>query len=362
MEQVATKEEGALGYAVTDDVVADAKWIVDNARNVVRKSINGTLVLRNWCLGKRIAEEELRGGSRAEYGTEVVKRLAHELTAEYGRGFSPVNLWLYVRFYREFPQIVYTLSKQSGPLLSWSHYRELLCVEERPARDWYAREAAEQGWSVRTLSRNIGTQYYERLMLSGDGDSVKREAGELTSPFQTREFKNQEFVKDPYVLDFLGLQPVAELRESQLEGSLLQNLQLFLLELGKGYAFMGRQFHLRGVSGDYYIDLVFYNVILKCYVLIDLKIGKVTHQDVGQMDMYVRMFDELRRREDDNPTIGIVLCSETDEDVARYSILNGNEQLFASKYKLYLPTDAELRAEIESEKAKFEREQRHSQT
>ena len=192
------------------------------------------------------------------------------------------------------------------------------------------------------------------MMLSAGEGFEEGCKGEVdTEPFQSREYKQAEFVKDPYVLEFLDLPADAALLESTLEGALLANLQKFLLELGKGYAFMGRQSHLRGYSGDYYIDLVFYNVILKCYVLIDLKVGRVTHQDVGQMDMYVRMYDEMVKRDDDNPTIGIVLCSETNEDVARYSILRGNEHLFASRYRLYLPTDAELRAEIESEKAKY---------
>ena len=249
---------------------------------------------------------------------------------------------------------MYALSTQSFPLLTWTHYRELLRVASDSARSWYAREAAEQSWSSRTLARNIDTQYYDRMMLSADeGFGEQREDKADVTPFQSREYKQAEFIKDPYVLEFLDLPEDAALRESTLEGALLANLQKFLLELGKGYAFMGRQSHLRGYSGDYYIDLVFYNVILKCYVLIDLKAGRVTHQDVGQMDMYVRMYDEMAKRDDDNPTIGIVLCSETNEDVARYSVLRGNEHLFASRYRLYLPTDAELRAEIESEKARY---------
>lgn len=350
---VGVKEIG-IDYLQTNDIVEDARQIISGAEHAARCSVNRALVIRNWLLGKRIAQEELGGQERAHYGAETIERLAKGLKP-LGRGFGRRELYRYRKFYELFPGIVDSASPQLS-LLSWTHYRELLRVENGRARDWYAHEAAEQGWSVRTLSRNIGTQYYERLMLSGDMESVRLETDALAKPFQTREFVSKEFVKDPYVLDFLGLDSAPSLRESQLESALLQNLQFFLLELGKGYAFMGRQFHLRGRSGDYYIDLVFYNVILKCYVLIDLKVGKMTHQDVGQMDMYVRMFDELRKREDDGPTIGIVLCSETDEDVARYSVLAGNEQLFASRYRLYLPTDEELRAEIEAEKAKFERE------
>ena len=345
--------EKTVIYCSTGDIVDDVRAIIESAQSSARRAVNVSLVLRNWYLGKRIAEEELKGEDRAEYGAEVIKNLAHELK-RYGKGFTKRELYWFVSFYKKFPEIVYTLSTQSFPQLTWSHYRELLRVTSGDARKWYARESAEQGWSVRTLARNIDTQYYDRTMLSaGEGLGEQCEDAADITPFQSREYKQTEFIKDPYVLEFLELPADSSLRESTLKGALLVNLQKFLLELGKGYAFMGRQSHLRGYSGDYYIDLVFYNVILKCYVLIDLKVGRVTHQDVGQMDMYVRMYDEMVKREDDNPTIGIVLCSETNEDVARYSVLSGNEHLFASRYRLYLPTDAELRAEIESEKAKY---------
>lgn len=351
---VSSTSNDSIIYRNTSNIVDDARAIIESAQSSARRAVNVSLVLRNWYLGKRIAEEELKGEDRAEYGAEIIKRLARDLTREYGRGYSRPNLLHFIRFYRLFPEIVYAVRRQSLSVLTWTHYRELLRVAGDGARNWYAREAAEQGWSARTLARNIDTQYYDRMMLSvGEGSLGDRKDEVGTVPFQSREYKQVEFVKDPYVLEFLDLPADATLRESTLEGALLANLQKFLLELGKGYAFMGRQSHLRGYSGDYYIDLVFYNVILKCYVLIDLKAGRVTHQDVGQMDMYVRMYDEMVKRDDDNPTIGIVLCSETNEDVARYSILKGNEHLFASQYKLYLPTDAELRAEIESEKARY---------
>lgn len=348
-----SSSENIVTYRSTGNIVDDARAIIESAQSSARRTVNVSLILRNWYLGKRIAEEELKGEDRAEYGAEVIKNLAHELK-RYGKGFTKRELYWFVSFYKKFPEIVYTLSTQSFPQLTWSHYRELLRVTSDSARKWYARESAEQGWSVRTLARNIDTQYYNRMMLSaGEGSGERCEDTDNVAPFQSREYKQAEFIKDPYVLEFLDLSGDTALRESTLEGALLANLQKFLLELGKGYAFMGRQSHLRGYSGDYYIDLVFYNVILKCYVLIDLKVGRVTHQDVGQMDMYVRMYDEMVKRDDDNPTIGIVLCSETNEDVARYSILSGNEHLFASQYRLYLPTDAELRAEIESEKARY---------
>ena len=223
-------------------------------------------------------------------------------------------------------------------------------VEDKEARDWYAKEAAEQTWSVRTLQRNISSQYYYRVLKSQSKVPVEREMKERTAPYEADKL---EFIKNPVIAEFLGMAPDASFTETKLEASIISNLQKFLMELGKGYAFVARQQHIHTEKEDYYIDLVFYNYILKCFVLIDLKTSKITHQDVGQMDMYIRMYDELKRSEGDNPTIGIVLCSDTDEDIAKYSILHGNEQLFASKYKLYLPTEEELRAEIEAQKAMF---------
>lgn len=343
-----------IAYHQSSDILADARTIIDSAQAAARRAVNVTLVVRNWLLGRRIAEEELHGKGRADYGETIIRNLSRELTAAYGKGFMKTNLYQFTQFYQLFPEIFHAVSGKSSLVLSWTHYRELLRVTEADARAWYAREAAEQAWSTRTLKRNIDTQYYQRLLLSGDKPPVVEEMERNTAPYQTREFKQAEFIKDPYMIEFLGLPEDERIRESALEAALLANLQSFLLELGKGYAFMGRQFHLRGISGNYYIDLVFYNVILKCYVLIDLKVGKVTHQDVGQMEMYVRMFDDFYRRDDDNPTLGIVLRSDTDADIARYSVLSGSEQLFASRYKLYLPTDEELRAEIESQKALFE--------
>ncbi len=240
-------------------------------------------------------------------------------------------------------RILPTLSAQ---LLSWSHYENLLQVYDKEAREWYAKEAAEQTWSVRTLQRNISTQYYYRILKSQDKSGVEEEMKKLTSQYQNK----LEFIKNPVIAEFLGMQENTSLYESDLEQCIIDNLQKFLMELGKGYAFVARQQHIHTDKEDYYIDLVFYNYILKCFVLIDLKTKKITHQDVGQMDMYIRMYDELKKAPDDNPTLGIVLCSETDDDIARYSVLHENEQLFASKYRLYLPTEEELRAEIETQK------------
>ena len=240
------------------------------------------------------------------------------------------------------------------PNLTWTHFRSLLRVPDSEARLWYLEEASRESWSSRTLDRNIGSQYYQRLLQSQNKDAVKSEMQTVTAPMQANKL---EFIKNPLIAEFLGLGSNASFTESQLEQRILTHLQKFLMELGKGYAFVARQQHISTDAGDYFIDLVFYNYILKCFVLIDLKTAQISHQDVGQMDMYVRMYDDLKRSEGDNPTIGILLCSETSQDIARYSVLHGNEQLFAAKYLTYLPTEEQLRAEIEAQKEVFRLQQ-----
>lgn len=337
-----------IPYQKTENVISDLKNIIEVAQKQAYQSVNVLLVERNWLIGKRIAEEELQGQERAEYGASVIKKLAKELTTEYGRGFTKTNLYTFYSFYKSYPNIFHSVSGKLD-LLSWTHYRVLLQVEDVEARDWYAKEAYDQTWSVRTLQRNVSSQYYYRMLKTQSPLEVETEMKELTSSYQNK----LEFIKNPIVAEFLGMQEDTSYLESELEQSVINNLQKFLMELGKGYAFVARQQHIHTEKEDYYIDLVFYNYILKCFVLIDLKTSKITHQDVGQMDMYIRMYDELKRNEGDNPTIGIVLCSDTDEDIAKYSVMHGNEQLFASKYKLYLPTEQELRAEIETQKELF---------
>ena len=337
-------------FVKTDNILKDMCGIIESSRQAAYQAVNTSLVQRNWLIGYRIAEEELQGEVRSEYGLQIIKRLSKELTELYGKGYDRSNLYHCLRFYKMFPGIVDTVCRQSTNLLSWSHYRALLQVEDKDARTWYEKEAINQTWSVRTLQRNISSQYYYRMLQTQQKDVVKQEMQELTSQYQSDRL---EFIKNPVIAEFLGISPNIDFTESDLEKSILSNLQKFLMELGKGYAFVARQEHIQTEKQDYYIDLVFYNYILKCFVLIDLKTEKITHQDVGQMDMYIRMYDELKRGEDDNPTLGIILCSDTDEDIARYSILHGNEQLFASKYKLYLPTEEELRKEIETQKAMF---------
>ena len=327
------------------DLLTDTKYIINTAQTTAYRSVNAALVYRNWYLGKRIAEEVLKGEGRAEYGKGVITNLAEELTNEYGKGFDFTNLYKFLEFYHAFP-ILDSLSLKSGILLPWTHYRKLLQVKNEEARLWYINEAASEGWSVRTLQRNISSQYYERTLLSQHKEVLREEMHELTKPLQDK----LEFIKNPVIAEFLGYKQNSDFTETDLEKRIIANIKDFLMELGKGYAFIAEQQHIRTEKEDYYIDLVFYNYILKCFVLIDLKTSKVTHQDVGQMDMYVRMYDELKKGEGDNPTLGILLCADTDADIARYSILKGNEQLFATKYVLCLPSDEELRAEIETQK------------
>ena len=336
-------------YKNSGNLLVDAQGIIDLARQEAFRSINVAMVQRNWLLGKRISEEILLGENRAEYGREVIKKLSRELTSIYGKGFNKNNLYGYLQFYKIFP----TLSGKSE-ILSWSHYVLLLSVSDETARNWYAHEAFVETWSVRTLRRNIASQYYYRLLQSQNKSVVKNEMNEITAPMQNDKL---EFIKNPVVAEFLGLAPNSDFSESQLEGSIITHLQKFIMEMGKGYAFVARQQHIHTDMGDFYIDLVFYNYILKCFLLVDLKTSQITHQDVGQMDMYVRMYDELKRTEGDNPTIGLILCSKTSEDMAKYSILKENKQLFQAKYLTYLPTEEQLRQEIERQKEIFLQQQ-----
>lgn len=338
------------GFVKTNDILKDMCGIIESSQKAAHQAVNVALVQRNWLIGYRIAEEEFGGEDRSEYGLKTIKNLSEELTRRYGKGYDRGTLYRCHKFYKMFPEIVDSVRQQSGMLLSWTHYRVLLQVEDAKARTWYEREAIMQSWSVRTLQRNISSQYYYRMLKTQKQELVETERKEENQKYQNDKL---EFIKNPIITEFLGLSSSTDFTETELEKRILSNLQKFLMELGKGYAFVERQQHIHTEKQDYYIDLVFYNFILKCFVLIDLKTEKISHQDVGQMDMYIRMYDELKRGEGDNPTIGIVLCSDTDEDIARYSVLHGNEQLFASRYKLFLPTEEELRAEIETQRSIF---------
>ena len=357
-------------------LVNDLRSIVSKARSKAFAAVNYSLVERNWRIGQRIVEQEQNGASRAEYGKHVIEVASAALTEEFGKGFSYTNIANYKRFYLTFNnlQILQTVSeefnnpiqqtlpaKSSAPhkedkaesaqselrLLPWSHYERLIRVEDKKAREWYAKEAFEQGWSFRTLNRNINTLYYERLLMSKRKQPVVDEMQDKTKAYQQDKL---EYIKSPVVLEFLGLPEDISLAESKLETAIINNLEKFLMEMGKGYALVARQQHIRTEENDYYIDLVFYNYLIKSFILVDLKVNRITYQDVGQMDMYLQMYDKMKKGPDDNPTIGIILCTETDSDVARYSTLAKNDQMFAAKYKLYLPDKEDLRREIERQK------------
>lgn len=323
---------------ITTDIVCDIRSILEEARRVSLHAVNSTMVFSYWLIGKRIILEEQQGQDRAAYGEKILKKLSVELTSEFGEGFSYANLKNMRQFYKTYPdEKGYTLCSQ----LPWSHNRLIMRVEDPVAREWYLREAAEQQWTVRQLERNIHSFYYQRQLESGK-IKMLHTCSQLPPSIDTRSF-----VKDPYVLEFVGLPPYPEHREKSLEDALMDNMQQFLLELGKGFSFVKRQYRIATETSEFFIDLVFYNYILKCFVLVDLKAAKLTHQDVGQMDMYIRMFDDLKRGEGDNPTIGILMCAEKDETVVKYSVLEGSKQIFASKYLPYLPSEEEIRRELE---------------
>ncbi|MBQ0046751.1 MAG: DUF1016 family protein [Prevotellaceae bacterium] len=330
---------------MNSDFINDIKSLVNKARSKAYAAVNQVMVEAYWNIGKRIVEEEQQGKERADYGKQLLKQLSVALTEEFGKGFSVQNLYYFRQFYVVFPEIFHT----PCGILSWSHYRRLLSVTNEVARNWYIKEASEQMWSYATLNRNISTQYYERLLMSQQKEPVVAEMKALTKDFDTDKL---EFIKNPVVAEFLGMSPTKAFVESELETAILNNLQKFLLELGKGFSFVERQKLVRTENDKYFIDLVFYNFRLKCFVLVDLKVGKITHQDVGQMKMYVNMYDKMMRGDDDNPTLGIVLCSETDEDIAEFW-LNDEKNIFMSKYMLMLPSKLELKQEIEQQKALF---------
>lgn len=385
--------------------VGDLKIIVGSAREYSYRAANLMQIVSNWLVGWRIVEQEQHGSKRAEYGKHVIELASKALTEEFGRGYSESALRNSRRFYLEFKylqiksalpadfqhqldKIQQTLFAESKinlptiqqmpfaelettnssiqpptlaesrtaiplyPQLSWMHYERLMRVTDLDARQWYMEEAASQQWDYRTLKRNIDTQYYYRLLQTPDAKKqmVVDEMLQLTAVYQKEK---SAFVKNPMLVEFLGLNQDTSLTETELETSLLDHLRNFLMELGKGYAFVTRQQHIHTEDDDYYIDLVFYNYILKCFILIDLKTTKVSYQDVGQMDMYLKMFDTYRRGEGDNPTIGIILCAETNADVARFSTLATNKQLYAAKYLTYMPSKEELRREIERQKELF---------
>lgn len=323
---------------------AEIRQILIGARQTAYKAVNFAMVTAYWNIGRLIVEDEQQGSTRAEYGKAVLADLSVRLTEEFGKGFTEANLRNMRQFYQCFPNC-YALRSE----LTWTHYRLLIRVQDEAARQWYMNEAAEQTWSSRQLDRQISVLYYERLLASKDTRPVREEAAQNLSLITP-----QEFIHDPYVLEFLNLKDYPALRETDIEKTLISNLQEFLLELGKGFCFVARQKRMRYEEEDFYVDLVFYHSILKCHVLIDLKLGKLSHQDVGQMDSYIRMFDDLYKHPDDNPTLGLILCSDKNEAVVKYSVLAEHRQIFASKYLLELPAPEILQREIMRERKQLE--------
>jgi predicted nuclease of restriction endonuclease-like (RecB) superfamily len=322
------------------------RGLIEQGRQQALRAVDMVQVHTCWEVGRHIVDFEQGGQARAAYGKRLLPDLAQALTREFGRGFDTTNLRHMRGFFQAFP-IRDALRRE----LSWTHYRLLLRVASPEARQWYMTEAATQNWSSRALERQMGTLYFERLLLSGDKASVSAEAAANVAALPPTP---RSFVRDPVMLEFLGFPGAGKLLESGLEQALMDKLQAFLLELGKGFAFVARQQRISTESQDFYIDLVFYNYLLKCFVLVELKTRKLTHQDIGQMDMYVRMYDDLKRGEGDNPTVGILLCEHKDESVVRYSVLSDSAQLFASKYRLVLPSEEALRQEIGQERAAIE--------
>ena len=349
--------------------------IIAQARRQSYRAVNSAMVEAYWQIGRMIVEEEQQGKERAEYGAFLIKNLAARLKKEFGRGFSEQSLWNFRQFYLCFPILSAPRRELEEPLanandkeqfasdeailyalcreLTWTHYRLLIRVQNPKARAYYLKEAAEQNWSSRALERQINSFYYERLLASREKEPVIDEMRQQTAPLVDRP---EDFIKDPYVLEFLNLADRASFHERELEQAIIDKLQAFMLELGKGFAFVARQQQIRTETKHFFIDLVFYNFILKCFVLLDLKTGELTHQDIGQMDMYVRLYEDKFKRADDNPTIGIILCTEKDETVVKYSVLEENKQLFAAEYQFYLPTEEELIEEIQREKRLILRE------
>lgn len=355
--------------------ISDIKAIVYTAKQKAYQAADTYQVVSNWLVGRRIVEQEQHGQERAQYGKHIVELASETLTAEFGKGYSIVNIKSFRKFYLTFSDLLIgqtpsaqsenglpikgqtvsaelELSKMLPSNLSWSHYERLMRIKNEDERDWYMREAAQENWGVRTLNRNIGSQYYHRLLQTPESKrgEVIDEMQRLTADYQKDRHK---FLRNPVVAEFLGFSQDAAYSETNLESAIIDHLQKFILELGKGFAFVARQQRIKTDMGEYYIDLVFYNYILKCFLLIDLKSSQISYEDVGQMDMYIRMYDELKCTESDNPTIGLLLCSETSKDLARYSILKDSKQLYAAKYLTCLPTKEELTAEIERQKEIF---------
>ena len=331
-----------------EQLYQQVQTVIETSRETVYRAANVSMVQAYWNIGRLIVEEEQRGEQRAEYGESIIDGLSMRLQKRYGKGYNKSNLWYMRQFYQTFNNLHAVRGE-----LSWTHYRLLLKVEKEGPRQFYLEEAIAGNWSTRTLERQINSLYYERMLMSGKEGRlpVRQEAEDKKEAIQP-----QDIIKDPYVLEFLDLPANHRFYEKELEQGLIARLQYFLLELGRGFSFVSRQYRISAEEQHFYVDLVFYNYILKCFLLVDLKAGHLMHQDIGQMDFYVRYFEDKVRQDDDNPTIGLILCTEKSQTIVKYSLLSESKQIFASKYQLYLPTEEELRNELEREKREIEME------
>lgn len=337
-----------MDYTGFNRLYDDIRDIIDSARADTYRNINFNMVLAYWNIGKVIVEDEQEGKERADYGKKLIEKLSLKLTEDLGKGFSRQNLQNMKQFYKCFKNCQ-TLSGK----LSWSHYILLMRIDNEDTRDFYLKEAEDEMWSVREMDRQINSFLFERIALSRNKAQVKTLANEghiIKSP--------KDVIKDPYILEFLELPEHPTYNEKDLENAIIDKLKTFLLELGKGFAFIDRQKRITLDNEHYYIDLVFYNYILKCFVLIDLKLGKLKHKDIGQMDFYVRYFEKENRKDNDNPTIGIILCSDKNDAMVKYTLLEESRNIFASRYRLCLPTEKDLENEIKREREAIEQEKR----
>lgn len=337
--------------SINDGFVSDVCSIIDSGRHQAYAAVGQVGIMTFWNVGKRIVEEEQHGEIRATYGIKLIKKLSEILSPLYGTSYSKRNLDYYRKFYLLFPNAEIVNTRVHN--LDWSHIRRVLSVVNPEARLWYLDNASRNMWSVRELDRNISTQYYERRLAA----QLPVDSKDLP----TTEKDPLEYIKNPMVAEFMGFRRDSIYSESDLEQALIDNLEKFILELGRGFAFVERQQHIVTDTSDYYIDLVFYNFKMKRFVIFELKTHRITHQDIGQLDMYVRMYDDLVKGNDDMPTIGVLLCTDTDNTIARYSVLHESEQIFATKYMTYMPTEEELRREIEQQKQFFLEQQNEKQ-
>lgn len=333
---------------LSESFINDVRLIIEQGRREAYSAVGKSQIETYWKIGRRIVEEEQNGSARAEYGKHIITNLAENLHKDFGSGYSKRNLAYFRQLYLSFNDL--EILHEVVQNLTWTHIRRLLSVTNPTARQWYLSHASKDMWSTTTLDRNINSQYYERR-LAEQKEIVDAIPSEPIAPFNDKD--PLEFIKNPTIAEFMGFSRDTKYSESQLEQALIENLEKFILELGRGFAFVERQQHITTDLDDFYIDLVFYNFRMKRFVIFELKTHAMTHADVGQLDMYVRMYDDLVKGPDDNPTIGVLLCTDTDSTIARYSVLNDSQHLFAAKYMTYMPTEEELRHEIERQKQFF---------